>query len=226
MSTVNWESIVTRCDELTKNGEELSISWNGGNDSGLFEMKLDGEPVDDDDPIERPIVDLLENELGYGSFAGDFSADGEVVYNRERKCFEGTDTYTESRSCRRECSIKVRMPADIWFDRVDFDIQCADDTDLEVLAHISVFNGPRVDAHAGLELRLAKLVHDAVANEIAGIDGLCGIWTDIALPKNLFSATGKELVTTINEFFYSRYEADDKDIEIYLTDQIEEDVSI
>ncbi len=41
MISTDYAPMIARCDELTEKGAELSITWDGGSDSGYFDMILD-----------------------------------------------------------------------------------------------------------------------------------------------------------------------------------------
>jgi hypothetical protein len=90
-------TMIELCDELTKDGKDLLIKWNGGNDDGYFEILLDGNQLDDEIDFES-IENYVSNSLGYGSFAGDFSTNGELIYHRETKSFDGVDNYSTAES--------------------------------------------------------------------------------------------------------------------------------
>lgn len=84
-------------DEQSKDNT-IKIEFNGGNDEGCFALYIGGEEIDyyKYTDIQRQILNKVDSHLGYGSFAGDFYVNGELVYNRETKCFEGRDDYSYS----------------------------------------------------------------------------------------------------------------------------------
>ena len=55
----------------------------------------------------------MDNELDYGSWAGDFSANGEAVYDSKEKAFVGTDYYSETESVPVKVSIPINIPKDL-----------------------------------------------------------------------------------------------------------------
>lgn len=65
--------------------------YDGGNDSGNIELGID--PPDGVDYWE--IINFLNNKLGYGSWAGDFSAYGMIQFNSKTNKFE-VDGYESS----------------------------------------------------------------------------------------------------------------------------------
>lgn len=44
-------------------------------------------------------------------------------YNPETKCFEGTDYCGEDTDVDYPCSIKLEVPADLWFDSLDYGLK-------------------------------------------------------------------------------------------------------
>lgn len=77
MTVAQW------CDEQVKNGHTLTLKWDGGNDSGWVYFELDGEELTNE--YTEKLVDYCYSELDYGSWAGDFSANGEAEYDPKRK---------------------------------------------------------------------------------------------------------------------------------------------
>src|ERR1700735_3777194 len=117
MTKSDNEALIARCDQLTENGQVLSIDWEGGGDSGEFTMKLNGEDVSEQTEIDERIIELVAEGIGYESFACHSSTHGSAISDRWEKSFSGTDFYSSSDQGVEECSIKLTIPSWLWFDR-------------------------------------------------------------------------------------------------------------
>ena len=226
MTKEKYAEIIDHCDTLTANGQNLSVSWDGGGDSGWFELKLDDEPKGELNDLEDLIVELVSDELGYGSFAGEFSTSGSVAYNRETRCFEGLDTYSESTGDSHLCTIEVRVPKDIWFDRINLFIQCEDCEVMQTSASFFVNNGPRIEAHAVAEEIIAAALGENVKIEISDMQDNVYVSQDITIRANEFEVKEDTLCFTITEFDYSYEDSHSKEITIHLTDSIDDHETI
>lgn len=226
MSKTDRLKIINYCDGLTKHGEKLAVTWSGGNDSGWFQLELDGEPIHETSKLDDSITDLVENELGYGSFAGDFSTDGELIYNRDTKSFEGTDTYSETSSEKNDCAIEIYIPKNIWFDQLEVQIEASYETIEEASVRFIITNGPRIPAHSELENQLKQKILKKFLQEIRKIDECTSVWENFILKFDEFISKGKERVFTIKQFEYNFCDSRDNHINIYLTDKINDDVTV
>lgn len=209
-------TMTERCDELTKDGKVLSITWNGGNDSGWFEMKLDDETIGEDTNEMDPIIEHVADHLEYGSFAGDFSTDGELVYNRETKCFEGTDTYSETDNADKQCTIKVPVTKEIWFDHLQIQIEAEDQENPAVSVAFIITNGPRIANHSDIGLKLEHLIKKQVKSVIATISNFSGLWENLRIPFRDFQDQNGKLVHVIKQLTYSLNKSHTKEIEIQI----------
>jgi hypothetical protein len=125
VDSVDVKQIIEYCDKLTENGDELSLYWEGGGDNGWLTARINGNDIDSTEA--NWLIEELNNVLDYGSWAGEFSANGEAVYNRETKTFEGDNYYTETEGDIIELNkadiIQVKIPTKYTFDtlRVSID---------------------------------------------------------------------------------------------------------
>jgi hypothetical protein len=209
-------TMIEVCDELTKNGKSLIITWDGGNDDGWFEILLDGKLIGDEidfDPIEAYITD----QLGYGSFNGDYSTTGELIYNRETKSFEGIDTYSTSESDNYLCKIKVIVPDDIWFDQLDINIEMQDDDDEpNVASSFIISNGPRIDLHTEIENKIGKNIKKQVMKIQEGIRNFNSLYENVSIANREFSKRKDKLFFIIKKVGYSYDGCQDNNIQIQL----------
>lgn len=225
MNKIDKKGIAALCDALTQNGETLEIKWSGGGDDGLFEMLRDGKPFDYGSPAIQSVIEMVENEIGYGGFDGNFSAEGRVEYNRELRAFEGEDTYSESDADMAECSITIRIPREIWFDRLNILIN-SEYSSSSVTTRLQVMNGPRVDQHQLVEEYLDERISRAIDEVLEAVEDVDGASDEITINFSEFSLSDTEAVFTIKEFSYSYYKKDTKDIIIYLTENLNDNDSI
>ena len=93
---ISNEEIYAYLDELVDKGHEIVANWDGGNDSGMVYFTIDGNIVNPESPFDYAIFDRLEeminDKLGYGSWAGDFHAYGEAQYDHKTHSFIGDNT--------------------------------------------------------------------------------------------------------------------------------------
>jgi hypothetical protein len=210
-------------EELISEGaKEIKITWEGGNDEGSFYLYVDGKDVDIDWNKKDGPYDLIEyigDEIGYGSFAGDFNTNGEVVYDVEKKEFIGYDSY----EVQQEYSYKLRkplvltIPKDLWFDTVEANMSGYDD-DIDASVRLSITNGPVVQEHIDFESKSVKAL-EQIANQLFDdIDDVRDMWISEAPVKREDLSVDKDgnpyhVVTNI---IYSKYVENDKQISIQL----------
>ncbi len=207
------------CDQLCAGGKELTISWEGGNDEGWLTMELDGKEIISPSDIEQKIIDTVENMLGYGSFAGDFSTSGKVSYDRDQKCFTGEDTYSESVGDTRDCQIDLFIPGDIWFDRLMLRFE-SDGNIVNCIIDLVILNGP-YPAHADKILEeIEKQVAKSIMLITDGIDNFDGVWDNLNLDRASFEASDGLLKYQITQFYYSFNEDEYKEILVPLDEQL------
>lgn len=196
-------TMIELCDELTKDGKRLVITWNGGSDEGCFEMLLDGQRLDDEIDFE-PLEDYISERLGYGSFAGDFSTTGELTYNRQTKCFEGIDVYSSAESENYMCAIKVTVPDIVWFDQLDIYIEMEDgDDEPKIAPSFIIANGPRIDQHTEIENMIEKTIKKQVMKIQAGIPNFNSLYENITITHRDFNKRSNKLVFVIKKIEYS-----------------------
>ncbi|GEP97672.1 hypothetical protein [Chitinophaga cymbidii] len=216
MTHKDYPTMTEYCQKITENGQQLCVSWNGGHDSGYFEMSINEEIIDTPDDLQNAIIDLIADNTDYGSFAGSFDTEGEVYYNPATKCFEGNDRYTDTREEVKECSMEVRVPRDIWFDSIDIQLH-ADEMEIEELSAFMVIkDGARTRQHDVIEATLQKALIPQFTNEIESIKDISGAWDVITINYKDFSAEKSELVFYIKKFDYSFYFSTDSEIKIDL----------
>ncbi len=181
-------SVLEWCNEQVDQGNELKICWSGGGDSGWTHFQIDGEDVDNE--YTEYLVDRMYEVLDYGSWAGEFEATGEAVYNKEEQAFVGIDDYSEDETMSHGCNIVIQVPKDLWYDNLSISIEGNDGDTTRIDARFNVKNGFLSDKHTafigGLEEKMQEEV-DAVIEDFINVSGkdYRSIWETINLePKD------------------------------------------
>lgn len=137
MKTVQKQSLIEYLDALVAEGKEISMGWEGGGDSGWAWFHIDDQRLDEDSDnvYIRTLLDHMYNMLDYGSWAGEFNASGEAIYDAEQKAFVGIDYYTEDETVQYACDVKIRIPKSLWFDNIEISIQ-NEEADVDSAFHV------------------------------------------------------------------------------------------
>lgn len=155
-------SIVEGLENLIKEKgvQEVTITWDGGNDSGCFYLQFDGHDVDYDEyPILSACVDTVADELGYGSFAGEYNTSGTLTYDPSLSCFSGEKFESFDKYEDVKVEIKLEIPDHIWFDSLGVEIE----DDMRVSVRVEVKNGPVLDEHVDLEYSLSNFIEESIS---------------------------------------------------------------
>ena len=139
------KSIIQWCKTLHEAGNELTMKWEGGGDSGWVYFEIDGDSTDNE--YTRALVDQMDTTLNYGSWAGEFNASGTAVYNPETNSFEGTDFYGEDTSEVLDVDFTVRVPKKLWFDTLHVEVECNYDEEPEMSVRTIIKNGFLTNQH-------------------------------------------------------------------------------
>ena len=164
------KSIVKWCKDLHEAGNELTMKWEGGGDSGWVYFEIDGETTDNE--YTRALVDQMDTTLDYGSWAGEFNASGSATYNPETNSFEGTDFYGEDESDVEDIDIKIIVPKKLWFETLHVEVECNYDESCDTSVRFLIKNGFLTEEHAefcsNLEEELQKDFDDVFNNYQSG----------------------------------------------------------
>lgn len=222
------QELIKWCDEQTEMGNKLAIRWEGGGDSGWAYFTINGEQVDhvkETDHITK-LLDLMYDCLDYGSWAGEFSADGEATYDPKQKAFVGVDYYCEDDDYNWKCQIEIRVPKSLWFDSLEYMIE---DEDVKVSTAFTVRNGFLTPEHEIVTEILNEKLAEAVQEEITKFQDAPGtpeyrsMWEDDAITRSLFKEDGDDLVYILDEINIGTYESQEKDIVLQLQPEEYED---
>jgi len=154
----NKKSILNWLKQLDKDGNELSIGWEGGGDSGWVYFEVDGERVENE--YAEALVDYMDDELNYGSWAGEFSANGKAIYDHKTKTFEGTDYYGENGSDVLDVDFKIQVPKKLWFDVLHVECEACYDEAPAVSVRFIVKNGFLTNEHTNICSNLEEVLKD------------------------------------------------------------------
>lgn len=187
-------------------------------DSGWVHLEVDGE--DSNDAEAEALVDMMYDQLDYGSWAGEFSASGEAPFNPETKMFQGTDYYSETDSAVSECEIKIKIPKHIHFDNLEIhteDYDCTTSVDFRIR---NGFQHPDTNAlETTLAEYLKKEIIEAIKNDNDDIDSY---WGSYSLSRESdFTEDGDNVVAVLKNVQYSINFVTEKDVEINLEELLE-----
>ena len=139
------KSIVQWCKDQSKDGNELKLIWEGGGDSGWVHFEDDNGTVENE--YTEVLVNRMYDTLEYGSWAGEFNANGEAIYDPETNSFKGTDFYGEDSSDVIEMDFTIRVPKKLWFETLHIEVECNYDETPEMSAIFIVKNGFLTEEH-------------------------------------------------------------------------------
>ncbi|OJV50974.1 MAG: hypothetical protein BGO31_10935 [Bacteroidetes bacterium 43-16] len=205
------------CDKHVKNGNELKITWDGGNDSGYIELILNEIELLDADQDVAAIISFAYTVLGYGSFDGDFSTSGEAIYDPDKKSFIGIDNYSHSESDIHPFNIQIRFPQSLWFDSIRLNYEIDDDnTTVQVDIDCLITNGPRLDCYEKFEKMAAEIFVKDLQKEIEALNSFETTWDELIIERSQLQEVGNELVYIMTELTYSLNKNEQKPITICL----------
>ena len=212
-------SLIEWCDKQVAEGKTLSLHWEGGGDSGWVYMEIDDKEVTErDDAEDSPVnqlINLMYDQLDYGSWAGEFSACGEATYDPEQKAFIGIDNYSEDNTEHYECDLQVRVPKALWFDRLEIEVQNEQAT---ISAFFHIRNGFTTEEH---DQWIADFEHDFADEVDKVITRFCSdpktaeyrnVWHTEEINRSDFKEEGDYLVYTIEELNINTESTEEKDI--------------
>lgn len=156
--------IIALCDRMTSNGETLSITWEGGEDSGGYTLLLNGEDIspqwgstEPNDVEKDRLINYIADHMDYGSFAGSFYTSGELFYNREDKSFSGDDHYSETEGGHIPFNYSTVIPSSIWFDNIRIEMSGGSEGQIDTVNfEFFVTNGFKTTEHDAVAEKIIK----------------------------------------------------------------------
>ena len=218
---ISIKQILDWCLKKTEEGSTVVLMWDGGGDSGWVHLEVDGS--DSSEPEAEALIDMMYDQLDYGSWAGEFSASGEAPFDPETKMFQGTDYYTETDSTNAECKIEIRIPKYIHFD--DLEIH-TEDENCSMSVSFGIRNGFEHPDAAALEAKLVDELRDqfikAAEDDVEDADEIDGFWETYHFVRDTdFTEDGDDLVHTMEHITYSKRWTTEKYVEINLEELLE-----
>jgi hypothetical protein len=218
---------LTWLEEHDKESRDLVIKWDGGGDSGWVYFEIDGESVENE--YTEAFVNYMYNHLDYGSWAGEFQANGEAVYNHATRTFEGTDYYSEDGHAQIEANIKISIPKDFWFDTFHLEVECYNDETPNVAASFIIKNGFLTDKHldfcSNLQEELQEYFDDLFqSQEMADNYEFRGCTDSWILERKDAVEEGDMLVFHITNVEIQTMDSSEKDIVLEITEHMLENI--
>jgi hypothetical protein len=221
------KSILNWLNQLSEDGSELAICWEGGGDSGWCYFEIDGDSVENE--YTEALVDYMYSALDYGSWAGEFSANGKAVYDHEKRTFKGTDYYREDSNDVLNADVKVRIPKNFWFDILHVDCEKNYDDDTYITVRFRVKNGFLTDEHTefctilenNLALEFAEIFGQYESTDDYEFRGCNDVWI---LERKDAVEDGDDLVFTINKVEIQTMESTDKDVVLEIDEDMVEKI--
>lgn len=155
------KEIIDWCNQQVDEGKELKFTWDGGSDSGYADLVLDGNNIDVSG-YSNVLLDGIYEELDYGSWAGEFHASGEAIYNKEEQAFVGIDDYSEDETIGHDCSIVFDVPSKIWYDSINIRVEVNYDDSPDIQVDFVVKNGFLTQEHR----EIADLLKDEISAKV------------------------------------------------------------
>jgi hypothetical protein len=213
-------SVLEWCNKQVDEGNQLKICWSGGNDSGWAHFEIDGESVDNQ--YTEYLVDRMYEVLDYGSWAGEFNAEGQAVYNKEEQAFVGIDYYSGDETMSHGCNIVIQVPKDLWYDNLSISIEGNDGDETRIEARFGIKNGFLSDYHtafiSGLEDKMEKEVDAAIEDFVQDSEkDYRSIWETINLEPKDGVIKENFLEYTIDTLDIGTRSSEEKDVYLEIT---------
>ena len=166
------KSILNWLNQLSEDGNELAICWEGGGDSGWAYFDIDGDTVENE--YTEALVDYMYEILDYGSWAGEFSANGKAIYDHDTKTFEGEDYYSEDSHDNLDWDIEIKVSKDLWFDTLHIECEKYNDDETFISVRFLIKNGFLTEKHTNFCTNLEETLKndlDELFNQYEAKDG-------------------------------------------------------
>lgn len=221
------QDIIKWCDEQVEQGLSLKLCWEGGGDSGWCWFELDGEQCSQ--PEAEWLIEKMYDTLDYGSWAGEFSTNGEAEYNSETKEFDGTDYYSTEDTFIHKCKTPfiIKIPKSIYFDSLH--MECEGEA-YEFNVNASVTNGfftkEAEEFFSNLETEINKWsepILDEITSMCDAETEVTSGWQNYDLDRSDFEEEADFLVYTFDKFEYRAYQSEPTGVNINLLELLEDE---
>lgn len=210
------QTLIEWLDDQVEQGNEVILKWDGGNDSGWVHLEIDGQDVENE--YTETLINYMDNYLDYGSWAGDFNANGEAKYSPEYKAFVGTDYYSETGTMSYDVDIELVIPKHLWFNDLEVHIECEYEDTPNIEASFGIKNGFLTEEHREIEQALSIDIKDKIEAAISDWQYHTGLqfesmWEDITLvPTDFKEDGGGNVIGVIHSVQFRYPEEEPKDI--------------
>ena len=215
-------TLVEWCDQQVNDGHELTLCWDGGNDSGWISLEIDGQSTDD--KYSRTLISHLDDELEYGSWAGEFGASGRANYDPDEKAFMGIDNYYETEAEEYKVNIPIKISKHLWFNELNIHIEVdsADQTP-QIGVELAIRNGFKTSEYSTVEddltIYLKEKVEDVINEYIDNVEGdFNSIWDNKTINYSEGTVKGEYRVFNLQEIEMRYDNTTKKDICLDVTD--------
>jgi hypothetical protein len=221
---ISIQEIIDWCDKQVAEGKEITLCWEGGGDSGWVYFEIDGTQAEGEE-IEA-LVDMMYNELDYGSWAGEFSANGTATYDPITKCFEGTDYYSEDdwTDTTFEEPFAFYIPGIHGFDSIEYNVEGNFEDDFRVEITFNIINGFITPELRELENEISEAVKEKITEALKEIDANYFSTHELAERHEMKIEKGA-VIFEIPSVHYSVYNTEDKGVTIDLKERLENETN-
>jgi len=212
---VATSDLIKWCDDQVASGHKLALAWDGGGDNGWCFFKIDDEQVTDEAETDeiRELTHQMYDCLDYGSWAGEFTANGEAVYDSDKKAFVGIDYYSEDNEKDQKCEIKITVPKSLWFNFIEYNME---DENPTIQVVFVIRNGFLTEKHKEIAEQVKTQIDNVVQDEIEKFindddnEGYRSVWQNEQIARSEFKEEGDNLVYIIEQLSIGTTVSNDK----------------
>jgi hypothetical protein len=217
---ISIQEIIDWCDKQAAEGKEITLCWEGGGDSGWVFFEIDGVQADGEEI--SALVDMMYNHLDYGSWAGEFSANGRADYDPATKCFEGTDYYSEDdwTYTTFEEPFEFSIPVNYGFDSIEYNIEGNFEDDFRVEVTFNIINGFITPELRELENEMSEAIKEKLTKELKDID-VNYFGTHRLAERHEMKNEKGSVIFQFDKIEYSVYNTEEKGVTIDLKERLE-----
>jgi hypothetical protein len=217
------QDIINWCDEQSAQGHEVSLKWEGGGDSGWVYLEVDGEQTSSEEA--EWLIDKMYDTLDYGSWAGEYSVNGEASYNSDTKEFEGTDYFSteDDLTFSPKKSFTLRVPKNCNFDTIVLNCE-GESYDFEYEIYLrNGFVTSELTTVMDSQIELLNKWSEEVLEELTGCENndITAGYETYELARNEFELDGNDYVYNMTTFTYRIYDTSETGICINLLELLE-----
>lgn len=137
--------------------DEVEGNWDGGNDSGSWRIRGDGEELTDS-YSDAYLDTLIDKTLNYGSWAGNFSSNGSITYDKTTGMLTllGDEYDSENKEHIKTVDITLPIPNEVLNTIDEIRIETSDDDNSSVDFHVTT--GALLPIHREHEEKLEEII--------------------------------------------------------------------